>query len=323
MRPNGLGKRPEAQDRTLPRSRCLVRTLFLYAGLMAVVWVMCPRHLAATPPKSQVLTLPNRTDVPSHNVRVLIWTGEGFAPRPLLVYEPGWNGSADENSILLSSLAAAGFDVVALDIATSQPSSFMATAARLRLPLDLSTSVALERTIAEADWRTGVLAEDVIASLRGLPEAAQAAGLGMLGYSFGGGVAAEVCRRDDRFAACLNMDGWQFGLATVQPGPQPNMLLSGEAFPDRPRLATRPAEVLDELDAAHLRVRMAAVGGLFAQIEGLQHSDFTDRAGGNSSVRALVLAFFSQHLRHQPSHLLASDHPIVGVTLTRFTPANR
>ena len=276
--------------------------------------------VAAAPPNTRVMTLPARSDVPSHAVRLRIWQAGLPPPRPLLLYEPGWNGSADENDILLASLADHGFNVVALDLATAQPAPFADEAARLQRPMDLSSFAALDRTVVEADWRVAVLAEDAIASLATLPEAAGAPALGILGYSFGGAVAAEVCRRDLRFAACLNMDGWSFGPATEHPGPQPNMLLSGEAYPASPSLALQPDAMLDQWDATHLRARMALVGGFYAQVDGLRHGDFTDAGGGNAAVRALVQAFFGETLLHQPSPLLASQHPLAGVTLTHWSP---
>ncbi len=290
-------------------------------ALVAIGEIGCLRSSAAVRPLSQVITLPAREDIPSHRVRVLFWPGQGIAARPLIVYEPGWNGSADENSVLASSLAAQGFDVVAIDLRTAQPAEFTPIAARLKLPLDFSTSDTLDQTVANADWRVVVLAEDAVASLNQLPQAVDAAGLGALGYSFGGAVAGEMCRRDRRFLACVNMDGWQFGRAARTPGPQPNMVLSGEPYPDRARPASQPEEIMDERDAACLRIRMATIGGLFAQINGLQHDDFTDRGGGNPVVQALVSAFFLENLRHQPSPLLASDNPLPGVMLSRFAPA--
>ncbi len=303
---------------------CLARgalTWLACLGLVAVIVAAGMHGIASAQPVSRVLSLPDRDGVPGHNVRVLLWEGQGVASRPMVVYEPGWNGSADENSILLASLAAHGFDVVALDIPAAQPPAFATTAARLRLPLDLSTSAALERSVAEADWRVTVLADDAIASLERIAETAKAPALGVLGYSFGGAVAGELCRRDRRFLACLNMDGWQFGPAATNPGSQPNMLLSGEPYPDRPQPASTPAQVLDQWDAALLRLRMAMVGGLYAQIDGLTHADFTDRAGGDAAVRSLTTAFFLQTLRHQQNPLLALEHPMPSVTLTRFGPS--
>ena len=304
-------KRVRAACREIvPRAGVTIR-----GNAFALASVLC---IAAAPPNTRLLTLPARDGVPSHAVRLRVWGAEGSEPRPLLIYEPGWNGSADENSILLSALADKGFTVIALDLATAQPAAFAATAARLRLPMDLSSFAALDRTTVEADWRVALLADDAIESLRAIPEAGSAPAVGILGYSFGGAVAAQVCRQDARFVACLNMDGWLFGPAAEHPGAQPTLLLSGDAYPTRPSLAFRPAAVLDEQDAARLRARMATTGGIYAQIAGLQHGDFTDAGGGNATVRALVEAFFSETLLHRPSALLASDHPLAGVTLTRF-----
>ena len=261
--------------------------------------------------------------MPSHVVRMQVWQAADSASRPILIYEPGWNGSADENSILLSALAEDGFTVIALDLAASQPLGFAATAARLALPMDLSSFAALDRTIVEANWRVALLASDALASLRDIPQITSAAALGIIGYSFGGAVAAEVCRRDARFAACLNMDGWLFGPAAERPGPQASLLLSGEPYPAVESAASRPAAVLDERDAARLRARMASTGGLYAEVAGLQHGNFTDAGGGSATVRALVLAFFEETLLHRPNALLASSHPLPGVTLTRFPRRGR
>ncbi len=302
--------------------RFLRRVGFMTAPrpIIALAGLLCA---AAAPPSTRLLTLANRDGVPSHVVRLQVWRAADPAPGPVLIYEPSWNGSADENSILLSALAEDGFTVVALDLAAKQPSTFATTAARLALPMDLSSFAALDRTIVEAEWRVALLANDVVASLRDIPQVTSATALGIVGYSFGGAVAAEACRQDARFAACLNMDGWLFGPAAERPGPQPSLLVSGEPYPATASAASQPAAVLDEWDAGRLRARMASAGGLYAQVAGLQHGDFTDAGGGSVTVQALVKAFFEQTLLHRPRALLASSHPLPGVTLTRFPGLSR
>ena len=320
--------RPRARDTPWPSAWSIARRVraWLAPGMAHLGWrkaavaLTSLACLAAAPASTRVIALPERADIPAHAVRLRFWTGDGDAPRPLLIYEPGWNGSADENSILLASLAGAGFDVVALDLAAPQPEAFADTAARLARPMDLSSFAGLDRTVAEGNWRVGVLAQDAIESLHSIPQAAAAPSLGIMGYSFGGAVAAEMCRLDQRFSACLNMDGWLFGAAADHPGPQPYMLMSGEAYPAAPVLARSPSAVMDERDAVRLRARMAMAGGWYVQVAGLQHGSFSDGGGGSPAVRALARAFFDQALRHQPSSLLASTHPLDGVTLTRSVP---
>jgi dienelactone hydrolase len=248
--------------------------------------------LLGAAPAVETMAIPARDGVPAHMVRLRRWSPDTPGPHPLLVYEPGWNGSLDENTILMAALAKGGFDVVAIDLSTPQPPGFASQAKRLTLPMDLSSYPALARTTAEGDWRAVLMAGDASAVVDSLGQAAPS--IGILGWSFGGAVALEACREDKRFAACLNMDGWMFGPAT------------------------NPADELDAHDGARLRARFAAVGGIYAQIAGLQHTSFSDARGGNQTVRDLVLAFFTQTLLHQSQAILASDHPAPDVMLHRF-----
>ena len=277
--------------------------------------------LTGAGPATRVIALPGRPGVPAHFVRVRLWLPDGAGPSALLLYQPGWNGSADENSILLADLAKAGFGVAAMDLATLQPPGFSNIAAHLDRPMDLSSFPAMAETVAEADWRAVLLAGDAAAALDQLASAEPPVAAGILGYSFGGAVAAEVCREDARFAACLNLDGWMFGPAAEHPGRQPYLLISGDPYPAAASDATSPAGQLDAEDGARLRARMAAVGGLYAEILGLRHEDFTDRHGDNEAVASLARAFFSRTLLGRPEPMLDLAHPLPGVTLNHFAPA--
>ncbi len=273
------------------------RLVLALAGLLA----------AAAAPDERVVPIAARDGVPAHNLRVLSWPGA--VPGPTLLYVPGWGGRADENARLASALAEAGYTVAAIDYAAGQPPGFAASAARLATAMDLATSDGVARTTAEGDWRAVLIATDATALLDSVPAT------GILGWSFGGAVAVQACRQDARLHACLNMDGWQFGPAADSPPRQPFMLLSGEPYPDAPHPARTPAATLDERDAARLRARFASAGGLYAQLDGRSHDDF---GRADPVVRALVLAFFDSTLRGRPAPLLATEHPLPGVTLRRF-----
>ncbi len=264
--------------------------------------------LAGAGPTASTITVPARDGIPAHDLRVLTWQAK---PGPLLVYQPGWSGRANEAAPLAASLAEAGFTVAAVDYATAQPPAFAAGLARLAEPMDLSSDAALARTVALGDWRAVLMAADSAALLDRAHEAAA----GILGWSFGGAVASEACRQDPRWKACLNMDGWMFGPAADSPPSQPYMLLSGDPYPAEPHPARDPASILDERDAARLRARFARTGGIYAHLAGRKHDDFT---GNDNAVRVLVQAFFTKTLLGQPAPLLDQHLPLPGVTLRRF-----
>ncbi len=263
-------------------------------------------------PAARTLAVPGRDGTPAHQLRVLLWTPDGPGRHPVLVYQPSWGGRADENSRLAAVLAQAGFVVAAVDYATAQPPGFASDMARMAAPLDLSSAQALARTTAEGDWRAVLLASDASVMLDLLPQAQAASGAAIFGWSFGGAVAVEACRQDRRFEACLNMDGWMFGPAAEQPSPQPYMILSGDPYPDRPLPARDPAAIMDERDAARLRARLAAVGGTYVQLPGVEHAGFSD-AGDNAAVQGLVTAFFVHALLGGPP-----PTPPPGVTWHHF-----
>ncbi len=255
--------------------------------------------LGGAGPATRTLTVPERDGAPGHDVRLLVWAPDSPGRHPVLMYEPSWGGRADENGKLAAALAQAGFTVVAIDYATGQPPGFAAAVQRMQAPLDLSSTSALARTTAEGDWRVVLLASDASVVLDLLPEARGAPDAGIFGWSFGGAVAAEACRQDARFKACLNMDGWMFGPAADHPSSQPYMVLSGDPYPDHPQPADNPAAAMDERDGARLRARFATVGGSYVQLPGVDHTGFSD-AGNNATVRSLVIGFFAHTLLAGP-----------------------
>jgi dienelactone hydrolase len=52
--------------------------------------------------------------------------------------------------------------------------------------------------------------------------------VGMFGHSFGGAAAAEVCREDTRFKACLNMDGTAFAMTNSSQITQPLLWMASD-----------------------------------------------------------------------------------------------
>ena len=54
--------------------------------------------------------------------------------------------------------------------------------------------------------------------------------LGILGHSMGGAVAGQVCSTDNRFKACVNLDGFQWGNVVKNVIKQPFMIMQSETF---------------------------------------------------------------------------------------------
>ncbi|HKF36389.1 MAG TPA: hypothetical protein VKB35_05760, partial [Ktedonobacteraceae bacterium] len=160
--------------------------------------------------------------------------------------------------------------------------------------------------------------------------------VGMYGHSFGGATAAEVCREDIRFKACINMDGTVFSMTNSSQIKQSLLWMASDY-----------SQVTDsQLQQVHLRrsefnakmqqrneqretfVQGLARGYVFV-LRGSTHSTYiTDEAllgpvvpglqdplatidGGRAVavINTYVSAFFDTYLKHQEIYLLKGDVP--------------
>lgn len=106
--------------------------------------------------------------------------------------------------------------------------------------------------------------------------------IGIIGHSFGGAVAAEICRTDRRVRAGVNMDGSMFGTAKVEGVPTPFFFM----FDATPRPSKTELEAPNEktrLEARELKGdyddidrSMSRYGGYFFQVPGLEHLNYSD-----------------------------------------------
>jgi pimeloyl-ACP methyl ester carboxylesterase len=153
--------------------------------------------------------------------------------------------------------------------------------------------------------------------------------MGILGHSFGGAVAAEVCARNPSVQAGINMDGWLFGEAQRTGVPKPfffmadctpkptSAAVSGAKGESR-RTAERTLRGYEEMEHS-LRLH----GGYFVQATGVEHMNYSDyplfsqvraRTGAGSAdarrthlmVNRLSLAFFNTYLLDGPEEILLS-----------------
>jgi dienelactone hydrolase len=256
---------------------------------------------------------------------------------PILMYFGGWPGTGIDNRELIKGLAGQGFVVVA---ARERSQSAPSVAER---PMDFSSAAAYEDTLRRADARVRMLARDAVAMLDSLESLNQRdptghftgrldiSRVGILGYSFGGAVAAQAAWMDPRFQAVLNVDGWSFGDAAVDGIRQPYLYISDDTpIPTDADTASsdpvlRYTSLLTRTDYPRLLHNLARNDGIFVLVAGTNHASFGDRGRG-SRIREMLglvadsprpgqariqrilqlyaLAFFRNHLQGTPTGLL-------------------
>jgi pimeloyl-ACP methyl ester carboxylesterase len=143
--------------------------------------------------------------------------------------------------------------------------------------------------------------------------------VGVVGYSFGGAVAAELTRLDSRIGAAVNIDGRHWATALENGVPKPYLFI-GEflVLPDAAALssndpATRYEATLDQLDYRNLAKHLREHGGFQVSIAGTTHANFSD-GSLSSPWRRLSGGGPIDPLRGQRSLLLSgsnSEYPEV------------
>jgi len=261
-------------------------------------------------------------------------------PVPVLIYFGGWPGTGVDNHELLRTLVGQGYVVVTEK--NVMPSAL--EPAESERPMDFSSAEAYEDTLRRADTRVRLLARTAVAWLDSLESLNQhdplgrftgrldLARVGVLGYSFGGAVAAEAAWLDPRFRAVVNLDGWSFGDAATEGIHQPYLFISDDSpEPTSQDLNSsdpvqRYTSRLTALDYPRLLHNLARNGGNFLRVAGTRHPEFVDRGRRSSGreilglppdaagrlqaiLQAYVLAFFQQHLRGIESGLLRGPSP--------------
>jgi predicted dienelactone hydrolase len=207
---------------------------------------------------------------------------------PVVFFNAGWAGSSDGHFGLIQALVARGFVVVTVDhrLDLDEYDQF----------LDFSSRETFDRTKTLADRKARQFASDNSAVLDVLGAAGQcsAAGevtsllrrldharIGIVGYSFGGAVAAQTAWQDPRFKAALNLDGWLFADAAARGVVQPFMEISDDTPPgslDEPAqdLSKRLIAELNQAHYRQLRANMISHGGYYLVVGGANHESFVD-----------------------------------------------
>jgi dienelactone hydrolase len=240
------------------------------------------------------LSLPNPTSAEHPPSEVWIW-----APRaanvarsyPLIIYVPGWGGSRGESDVLLSDIASAGFVVAATDDVSrdrSDPSADPADEAvrtgafRAFSPQDLAAfpEMSERRTRLGCDKLVRLLDAMTPLASKTIPSTIDVSRIGVVGFSFGGAVAAVMLARDPRVSAAVNLDGWVVNTPAAAGVPRPLLAIYAKLdLHPLPASVSAPTYYETELAREDFRALLKLSRSSAAEvrlIDGAEHVDFTD-----------------------------------------------
>ena len=160
--------------------------------------------------------------------------------------------------------------------------------------------------------------------------------VGMYGHSFGGATAAEVCREDTRFKACINMDGTAFTMTSSSQITQPLLWMASDYSQvtdsqlQQVQLTRREfnAKMQQRNKERETFVQSLKLGYVLV-LKGSTHSTYitdeallgpvvpglgdplatTDGVRAVTVINAYVSAFFDTYLKQQQTNLLKGDSP--------------
>jgi dienelactone hydrolase len=263
----------------------------------------------------------------------------------VLVSFPGWAGVRGENTTFVQDLASRGFIVAGIgydDPACAGVDGSVGDAAAT--DMDLSSQAAFERMLGIADQkieRVAKGASHIIDALEVLDrvdpngrfrDRLDLDRVGVVGYSLGGAIAMQLCWRDDRLKAAVNIDGWFFDAARGGWIEQPFMFISDDsAAPtstdlSNPNPSHRYPAILDDTTDRRMSSELAKHGGVAVTVIGSDHQDFSDmaylsrlallqgRRGDGAAIRTAAdysAAFFGQILNGEESPLFSNPPPSV------------
>jgi dienelactone hydrolase len=153
--------------------------------------------------------------------------------------------------------------------------------------------------------------------------------IGAFGQSFGGAISGQLCLRDSRVSAGVNLDGFQFGDIIDEPLQDPFMLIQSGYndlwnYGNSAIFSNTEADFyfIDIPKARHLVFSDAAL------LPSIPLENRLDMLGDINESKVLgdlnraILDFFDIYLKDKDPSFLSSTHPFEGATL-RFTPRNK
>ncbi len=216
---------------------------------------------------------------------------------PVLLSLPGWAGSRGENTTFVQHLASSGFIVVGIGYDDPACAGVDGPAGDATATvMDFSSQPAFEHTLGVAHQKIERVAEAASHVIDGLevldridPNNRFSGRLdldrvGVVGYSLGGAIAMQLCWRDHRLKAAVNIDGWLFDAASGGWIEQPFMIISDDSPAvtssdlSSPDPAHRYASILTDATDRRISSEFAKHGGVGVTLLGSNHKDFSDMA---------------------------------------------
>jgi dienelactone hydrolase len=253
------------------------------------------------------------------------------APYPVVILSPGNATNVEFYSSLAGEIASQGYvvvglnhpyDVAAVELASGRVAQFNNSIWELDFQAH-QAYIAERIKVRTADV---LFTLDVLEQMNSNPDSSFAGMLDLnsvavAGHSLGGITASEACKADQRFKACLNLDGLQSGgpfstEETAIPPGQPFLFLTKES-------ALHP-KLIESFEATS--------ESYWVVIHGASHESFADGpllrpsllpfSGQAERVMELTqkytLAFLDQTLKGQPSQLLAQPGQQADVSVTAY-----
>lgn len=150
--------------------------------------------------------------------------------------------------------------------------------------------------------------------------------IGTFGQSFGGAVAGQLCLRDDRVIAGINLDGFQFGDIIDEPLQKPFMLIQSGYnelwnYGNSAIYKNHESEFyfLDIPKARHLVFSDACLIPDVSEINRFDMLGTVDAPKTLDGINKAILAFFDLFLKDKSTSLFSTEAPFEGAYLQIFS----
>ena len=169
--------------------------------------------------------------------------------------------------------------------------------------------------------------------------------IGMFGHSYGGSLAVQMCRKDDRVKAAINLDGPLRGKNSTVPFGKPLLFIVGGLLPYN--FISMPREVYNDIGWSYCMYskELSVINAFGCQmnsdvykvvIDGIRHTTFSDEIFSQHTlldeslidpvlaqaiINSYIIDFFDVYLKGKKSYLLdQAVSPWTQVVVEKITP---
>lgn len=237
---------------------------------------------------------------------------------PVILFLPSWHGRRNQNVVQAEELASHGFVVVGIDHPFSTEVTAFPDGRKAWTTLDggpiFDSEEAVARFLRIADEEMRIRTADarfVLDELESLnrsdPQGILTGRLtldevGAFGHSLGGSVSAELCRRDPRVVAGVNLDGWHLGPTANESIETPFLVLFSDGWIPTPADVERAEghqrlqKAFDLENVRMIEESLSHPHSAVFEVQGASHANFCD-SPFYSPLKRLTGAGSIDHLR--------------------------